>query len=295
MSAKPSSAQIGKTQDLEINLRRQLAARTIYKRGKRIYFGGASLALLLALVAPVVLIYQPDLGPLLGAIAGLWVFTSRLFLEPWRLGLQQRGARIQETFDCAVLGLDENEALARPISEEEIRTASRRFAEAEGIKAWYPFPTKCAWPTSVLVCQRSNAVWARRQHRTYALVLLFGAAIWFVVGVVVCIVKEATLAQYLTTIALPSLPAMLDASEMARRHQEAAEARELLENRVDDLLKTPGDVEPLDLREIQDQLYALRTDAPLVPEWFYDLIKDRYESDMQYAADRLSGVKHNGN
>ena len=64
------------------------------------------------------------------------------------------------------------------VSEEEISKASRRLAKTTGIKAWYPTPSDCAWPTSVLICQRSNAVWARRQHRTYAVVLICGAMVW---------------------------------------------------------------------------------------------------------------------
>lgn len=293
--SRPGAKDIAQSQDTESNLRRQLAARRIYKRGKWLHFGGASVALLLALVSPVVLLREPDLGPTLGAVAGLWIFASRLVFEPLRLSLQERGARLQEMFDCSVLALEWNEALCRRVSEEEVRKASRRLAKASGIKAWYPTPADCPWPTSVLICQRSNVVWARRQHRTYAVVLIFGAVAWAMIGIAVSLAQSTTLAQYLTTIALPSLPAVLDAGEIARRHLQAADARSRLEERVDTLIRTPTSaVDDHDLREIQDQLYVLRAEAPLVPEWFYKLVRDNYENDMQYAAAQVSEDRSHG-
>jgi len=284
----PSSRQIAMSQDSEQNIRRQLAARTVYLQGKWVYFGGASLALLLALVSPLVLVFWPDLGPLLGAVAGLWVFVSRLVFEPLRLWLQEKGARLQEMFDCDVLGLSWNDALVQQASGEEVRTASKNHAKSDKVRGWYPDPAECAWPTSVLVCQRANAVWARRQHRGYAVAVVIAATAWFIVGVVVATTQSATLAQYLTTIALPSLPALLDASDVARGHWRAADARSLLEARTNALLDHPADVDDQDLREIQDQLYNLRAEAPLVPEWFYKAIRGGYEADMRYAADQVA-------
>ncbi|MGH9194290.1 MAG: S-4TM family putative pore-forming effector [Acidimicrobiia bacterium] len=86
----------------------------------------------------------------------------------------------------------------------------------------------CPWPTSVLICQRSNAVWARRQHGGYGWALAGLAACWGIVGILIGLLANATLATYLTTIALPSLPALLDASEEARSHFRASAARQRL-------------------------------------------------------------------
>lgn len=67
---------------------------------------------------------------------------------------------------------------------------------------------------------------------------------------------------------------------MASRHRQA------VEEAVDDLLadSTATDVQ---LRGVQDQIFALRRSAPLVPEWYYKAITDNYESDMRYAANQL--------
>ncbi|MGH9918028.1 MAG: S-4TM family putative pore-forming effector, partial [Nitrososphaerales archaeon] len=149
---------------------------------------------------------------------------------------------------------------------------------------WYPTDTDMDWPTSVLTCQRSNVVWARRQHTAYGWILVGVAIAWTATGIGVALAHEATLATYLVAIALPSLPALLDASESARSHFAAAEARMHLEEVIDTQLDEPDGVDRAQLRETQDQLFVLRRDAPLVPDWFYKRVAGGFEDDMRYAA-----------
>ncbi len=244
---------------------------------------GRSVALLLALVAPLIFFIAPTYGPLLGALAGVWIFVSRVLISPWRDRCRIKGALAQEMFDCDVLGLPWNPVLGKPIPAEEIRNASKGEAPFASVRDWYPTQAAHAWPDSVLICLRSNAVWARRQHYAYAWVLAGAAVLWFLAGVALALTGNATLAAYLTTIALPSLPALLDACELAREHFQAAGSRQLLEDEVDSLLShLPGEVQPL--RELQDGIFRLRKIAPLVPEWFYKALVPSFEEDMQYAA-----------
>lgn len=282
-TSRPSMEEIGRAQNLEVNLRRQLAARSVYLRGKRMYFVGFSFAVLLALASPVVVFLQPDWAPGLGAVAGAWLFTSRLVLEPWRQRLQLEGATAQEMFDCAVLGLDWNRSLARRLPEEQINRQSGTPLKAESVIDWYPTARPMAWPASVLTCQRSNAVWARRQHQAFGNLLVWSAVVWAIFGIIMAVGIGSSLATYLVAIAMPSLPALLDALDMSRGHWRAADARQLLEDAIE-LHMTEDGVTRSSLREIQDQLYVLRREAPLVPEWYYKIIKPGFETDMRYAA-----------
>ncbi len=286
-------SRIGEIQNEEGSLRFQLAARHFYRIGKWVHFGGGSLTIALALASPFVLLFRPGLGPTLGAIAGGWIFVSRLVLKPFKRELQLNGATAQECFDCAVLGLDWNESLVRRLPDEEIRSASRSRKHVDKTRNWYPTDGKeHAWPQSVLICQRSNAVWARRQHHTYARSVVVTAVGWAIVGVVVAVAASASLGEYLVTIALPSLPAFLDASELSRGHAAAARSRQLLQDQTDALLQSEG-TSRQDMREIQDQLFNLRREAPLVPEWFYNRIRPSYEDDMRYAADQAARRSNN--
>lgn len=288
-TAQPSMSDVAVAQEEDKNLRRQLAARHYYSQAKWIHFIGAALAILLALTSPLVLLFSPELGPILGAVAGFWLFVSRIVLEPFKRDRQRKGATAQELFDCDVLGLAWNDALVRRLSEEEVRRASGSMRAVDRVKSWYPTDVSLSWPNSVLVCQRSNAVWARRQHLSYGIFLGIAAAVWFVIGIIVAVVDSASLAQYLTTILLPSLPAMLDAGEMSRRHVQEAGSRQLLEDQVDIFLRDGG-AESQNLRETQDQLFDLRRNAPLVAGWFYGSIRPDYEKDMRYAASLASGA-----
>lgn len=278
---------IGTSQDEERNLRRQLAKAHYYAVAKRQRFVGASFAIVLALGSPLVLLYRPSLGPLLGAIAGAWIFVSRLVLEPWKQRFQAKGAAAQELFDCDVLGLPWNDALVVQPSEEEIRSASKTLVKPRMIekhRGWYPAQVEIDWPKSVITCQRANAVWARRQHRGYGIALLIAASGWGIAGIAVAVIHGAALAEYLTTIALPSLPAMLDAAELSKGHMQASTKRQMLEDETNSLLGT-SQVSNESLREIQDQLFGLRRDAPIVAGWFYRMVAAEYEEDMKYAAE----------
>ncbi len=284
---EPTSADIGRAQNEESNLGYQRAARYLYGLGKRARFFGWGLSIMLALAAPVVLLLAPDAGPALGAVAGLWVFVSRGVLEPYRKGRQLRGARAQERFDCAVLGLPWNHALVEAPADEDLHRASLKLRNGDGIRDWYPVPARVEWPTSVLICLRANAVWSRRQHSTFAIVLLLAAAGWCAVGLGVAVVASAELSAYLTTILLPSLPAGLDAVEFSGRHTEVAQRKQELETEVCALLD--GNPNAQQLRDLQDQVYLLRVDEPLVPDLFYRLVRDSYEEDMHFAATRVAG------
>lgn len=296
---RPSLTEIATTQNDSMSLRCQLAKAHFYKWAKILYFAGAALTLALALLAPLVLLFRPSLGPTLGAFAGAWIFVSRLVLEPFRRDYQLKGATAQECFDCRVLGMPWNESLARPLPDEEISAASRAGRRStkrlEQAKDWYAATDfKLEWPRSVLMCQRSNAVWACRQHRTYGRVLTGAAIAWFIIGIIVAVADGAALGTYLVTILLPSMPAFLDASELSRAHASAARDRELIREQMDALL-VDGTAETQEIREIQDQLFRLRREAPQVPEWFYQVIRPGYEEDMKYAVDELIKRLDGGN
>lgn len=266
-------------------LKQQLAARRFYKHAKwakRIRVAGATV---FAVAGPVAVLLEPQVLPLLGAAAGAWIFISRILLQRVEDKYRNLGARAQEMFDTNVLDIEWNDALARPVAEEEIASASRH--EKPEVDPWYPATDGASWPADVLICQRANAVWARRQHGRYAWFVGGAALAWALVGIGVAIGKDASLVVYLTTIALPSLPALLDAADTVREHLRASEERDLVEDSLNAHLSN-GDATEATLRQIQDRLFDLRVSAPLVPEWFYRLQRSDYERDMAAAAAALS-------
>lgn len=290
-SSTPSMADIRVSQNADRNLRRQQAKDHFYSIGNRWHFGGAGVAILLALASPFVLLYRPDWGPTFGAAAGIWIFASRLLFEPLNKKHRVCGASAQELFDCDVLGLDWNEALVSRLSDEEIHRSGSGFEKPEAIAKhsnWYPADVEMAWPRSVITCQRSNAVWARRQHMAYSSFLFVASAAWFLFGVGLSLVHKAPLSDYLTTMLLPSLPAVLDSTDLAQQHRSASARRLEIENRTNAMFDEVG-VGGAELREVQDQVYEMRRSEAPVAGWFYWLISKRYEQDMQFAAAERAG------
>jgi hypothetical protein len=289
MAAEPDMDAIAALQSEETNLSRQLAARRYFQDAKRLQRGGSAVVSLLAFSSPFVLLAKPDLGPLLAAFAGLWIFLARFVFERFKRDSILEGVVAQEAFDCAVLGISWNDALAQRPAPEDIHGASQHVIDQiDDVRGWYPTVVSALWPTSVLICQRANAVWARRQHRAYARFLAVAVVVWFAIGIIVSVADSATLVEYLTIIALPSLPALLDTSELSKGHAGASLGREVLEHQTGDLLREGG-ANRRELREIQDQLFDLRRDGPLVPEWFYKRRRENYEEAMRKAATDLVG------
>lgn len=300
-SQQPSIARIAKSQNEQRNRTRVLAWRRFYADAKAVHFGAITVSLLLALAGPFVLWLSAESGAWLGATAGGWVFVSRVFLVPFRNRREVQGALVQEAFDVDIFELDWNPSIPLPVAPEEVSRAAKRAAKKTAKKRnpwtdrdWYATKKEAPWPYSVFISQRSSVVWARRQHQWFGHVLKGTVFALVGIGILIAIVVfHATLAQYLTTILLPSLPAILDGLEEAHSHLEAAEARHRLELATNEEIgsTTPNESR---LRAFQDQLFSLRRKAPLVPEWFYKLRRQKLEEDMQQAqkelADRLEGT-----
>lgn len=283
-------ASINTSQNSDLSIRTQAAKDYWYKIAQRWHFLQVSVATALALGAPLALWFAPSWGPALGAIAGAWIFIGRILVKPLESKYQLKGVAAHESFDVNIFGLLWNDGLAKKPSDEEIHSADRSYdasARAAKFADWYAVDESVQWPLSVLLCQRSNAVWARRQHSAYGTTLAVAAAAWVVAGILVSAADGASLASYLATIALPSLPGLLDAVESSQAHFDASKKRLALEAECDNLIEsTSATVETL--REIQDRLFGYRRDSPLVAQWFYKLLRRRYGQDMSYAVERIS-------
>lgn len=283
----PSMPEIAAAEKTELSRLCQAAKDHFYGRANWLAYVGSSGSILLALCAPIALLEFPAAGPALGAIAGAWIFVTRFGLERLRGEWQAKGVLAQEAFDCGVLGIDWNRSLAAPLPPEEIRGAAGELkAPTEG-GHWYPSEGTDLWPISVLICQRANAVWAARQHRAFSYLLSALTIAWGLFVVVLALLHGASLGEFLTTLLLPSLPGFLDATDLASRHLNLANTREAINRGLEALIRS-GSATPLQIRETQDRLFALRRDGAPVPRVFYERIRADYDRDMHFGAAQMS-------
>lgn len=236
-----------------------------------------SVTLILALASPLILIFLPHLSDLLAASAGAWLVIGRTVFTALEDGHHAEAVRIQELYDTRLFQLPWNAALAgREPAPEDVELAASGIKSSARYRDWYDVDLRgLAWPADVLLCQRQSAIWSRRDHRAYAFALAIAGAGWFAVGLIVAIVRDMTVGDYLVKLFLPSAPAYLDAVDLALSHWRHSAARRALEEDISDLWaghdSNPEIPTAEDCRRIQDRAFTLRRHGPRVPDWFYRL------------------------
>ncbi|MDQ2812355.1 MAG: S-4TM family putative pore-forming effector [Actinomycetota bacterium] len=244
---------------------------------------------LVALAAPVVIIFAPYLEHPLGAIAGAWVLASRLVLRPAQERATGFAVAVQEMFDRQVLGLPAART-PQPPAYEQIHQQARR-CRSDPDRDWYSVRPQLPSGSAVLIAQRSGTVWSRRLYQEWAVVLAALAGGWTLLTVIVAAARGATVGEYLIAVLLPMLPALLDATDLCQAHCRAAAERSGLEAAIDQRLDAAaqGRGPALeDLRTLQDEINRQRLTQPPVPDWYYRLRRASYETSMHAAAGRLA-------
>src|SRR5699024_10082953 len=108
--------------------------------------------------------------------------------------------------------------------------------------------------------------------------------VWFLVAVTIGIVSKFDLPTFLLVVALPTLPPFMDAVDEWLRIRTAGKQRRAIANEIQDAVSNYTTVPPDYLLTWQSQLFALRRDSPLVPDWLYRLLRSRTEDEMAEGA-----------
>lgn len=274
-----SSAQIKLRQDQHQHLQRLLAYSYLYCTAQRWHRARVLGTFVLATVAPVVSLLVPSTSDILAAVSAGWLVAGRTILS-W---LEEHGTLhavgVQELYDTRLFKLPWNTALAgRQPAPEDVAAAAAHIRDDTGYRDWYSIDLgDVPWPGDVLLCQRMSMIWSRRDHRAYGTTILITGIAWFALGLAVALARDLSLAAYLIKIFLPSSPALLDCTELARSHWRHATRRENAEQDVQDIWDAhhddPAGIDPAACRNIQDSAYLLRRHGPRVPGFFYRLRK----------------------
>ncbi len=246
------------------------------------------MALALPLVGSVLVFADSELAVAVGAIAGAWSVLGRFGVSTVESDLRRDGARAQECFDCLLFKMEWSPAIAglKPAPEEIHDWAGKRGSDDR--HNWYPDTSAAIWPMDVLICQRASIVWGRRNHDRYAYIAAGLAAALFLLTVVVGILADLTLSEYLVRLGLPALPAFLVASDFYSQHQEQALLKSQLEQAAEEAWQQAvADEIPISIdrcRELQDAIFESRAKGVPIPKWYYKLRLHRDEPAMREAA-----------
>jgi hypothetical protein len=289
MPSQGEGNQIAERQRSTEALQLLRAFRHAYSTAKRWHAARLTGTVLVALAAPVVIVFAPWLEHPLGAIAGGWALAARLVLRPAQDAATRFAVAVQEQFDEHVLGLLPATAL-QPPAWEQVHQQARHHRGDPGTD-WYPVRPQVAPAIAVLIAQRSGTVWSRRLHREWALVMGAAAVGWTLFTIAVAVTRGATVSEFLIAVLLPMLPALLDATDLGQAHWRVGAERSALEAQLDQRLDQAARGQlsaPEELRAVQDEISRQRLTQPPVPDFYYRLRRASYEASMRAAADRLA-------
>jgi len=277
------------------NVRLLAAQRCLYSRAKRLAAIQVFLAGLTPVVGAIAVALNPD-ADTWAAFAGIVVaFVDTIWLDPKQKRLRNLGASVQESFDCNVLQLPWNAALAgRRPSPEDIHEAAEGHtpSSAAPLENWYPHAVSVLpLYQGRLICQRTNCWWDSKLRQRYGN-WIFGTV--FVLSVCVFalgLLNGMSLQKFVLAVMAPLLPAALWAGREWRRQSETAlesdhqkEETESLWNQV-----VGGEVAELEVsrrsRELQDAILVRRRGNAPVFDWVYRRLRSKQEDQMNVAAE----------
>lgn len=283
-------------QNTDRQLHRLAAQRQLYATAKKVFSWQVILGGPVAVVSALIVIASPGAKAYAAAWGLLITFCDLLWLTPWQKRLRDSAARIQEQFDCDVLGLKWNDLKAgKHPDPETINEQSAKYQnwanKMPPLNNWYPTRVD-ELPLHVgrIVCQRSSCRWDATQRRAYAIWVIGSVAVVFVTVCALALQGGSTVEDLLLRGIMPLAPALLIAVRQFTEHSDAADRLDKLKDHCGTVWKAAlSGASKTALtsmsRNLQDEILENRRKAPPVLDFIFKRLRNNYERDMNYAAD----------
>lgn len=288
----PRSIDIAISQNRDANLRLLLAQRRLYSQAKSwSMLRGIGIGIV-AIGAPILTAVIPDAAVLAATTAATWFTLNRLLFSSLEGRYAARGATAQEQFDTAIFDMPTIAVRNPRLMPEEIRRLTgdrirrKRAYSDESLKNWYPIQTDVDGAVAIAISQRANLAYSQTLLSRNAAVWLATLIVWAVIAVGIGVASNFSLLTFLLVVALPTLPPLLDAADEAMRVRAAGRERRAMADEMQDAISAHAStsIQPQQLLTWQAQLFALRRDSPLVPDWLYWLLRPQTEDEMNDGA-----------
>lgn len=261
--------KIREAQNEERAIQLLAAQREMYTRAKRWNAAGTVASLGLPLILTAAQAFW-SLPPHVIALAAFLTFVAG-----YRIGRKVRemvseAAGIQQSFDSYVYSVDFQAGKVDDCTVQRFAGCHlAREGAGEKLKDWYTVRMDNASPGSAVAsCQHQNVCWSESLLSRYRIAGLMAGSI------VVAILVALVLALQVSWENLFFLPTVLE--WVLRRYIEVQEAR----TKVRDLSHSLGRYtldRHKDILETQSALFEYRRSGVLIPDWFYELFKERDE------------------
>jgi len=282
-------------QNKDDSIRLLVAQRYLYSKAKELFFGRLIVSGIFAIVAPLIQIFCPTGKTLLSSLSIIWLVVVYFYFKKSEAKFKAQGATVQEKFDTGLFRLQWNKIMVEhEVTAELSHSAERNFlGDREKLRNWYPDIEGIPSPLDILLCQRANLVWDWRLHFHYGKLICTAVAIFYIFITWLSIITQQMAAEYIFGLLLPSLPIILQGIETSTVHFKTADKKISMEGKISNIwdagLQDLSFVTKENCRQIQDFIYRLRKEGPLVPDWWYNVLRDKYEIDMRSVIKELKG------
>lgn len=287
---------------IEQNTARQLerlaAQRQLYATAKQLLMAQIVLSGPIALASALMARTYPSTASWVALWGFVVLLSDAFWLTPWLDSRRANAARVQELFDCEVLGLPWNKIKAGNAPDPEIikEQADRYEKNAHKmppLRDWYPTVVDCL-PLHVgrLVCQRSNCSWDARLRRRYAVCVVVALVFLCLVVLLLSFQRNYTLQDFVLTVLAPLAPGIRLGYRHIRENQEAARTLEVLKSHLLAVWNAALDgndeqVITKQSRELQDEIFQSRRHRPPVFDAVFRWLRKSFQVQMDYAAEEL--------
>lgn len=273
-----------------------LRARTlIYRRAKNYQAVFLIITLMLPVLGAIAATALPQFKPFVATFALAFGFVDVLFLDRWHKIQLKVAAKLQEEFDCTVLGMEWNGFLVgRKVDPEEVfADACRKLSQADEqqMANWYPLAVKdLPIHLARLVCQRTNLWYDGSLRKTYRTVLISGVLAILLAATMYSLIIDPTMTSFVLTVLAPMTPVVTWALREYIRQADTVELLSRLKGEVEKLWErsisgVSADQISTSSRELQDAIYSHRVSSPLIFDWIYNLRRSTLESQMNSGAE----------
>lgn len=286
-------------QNTPASLELAAAAWQAYALGKRVWYIQISSVLASGIVGPIVATTKPSLKVWVSLAAVIITLVDLLVFEPLIKRYKERGAKIQDEFDCDVFDI-ERDPLATgngPAHEDIVRLARRRRRVDPAdtrIRDWYPIASgEVPDQLGRLVCQRASTRWDGSLRRELVVIVGTALAVLLLIAVIIALVADLTVEGALLSLVMPMLPLFTRAWKECSLHWGFAEHSERLRGHIDALWlrAVNGALSTqrlnVEARAIQTELYRRRAAAPFVPTWYFQWRHKDHNAEMERTAEKL--------
>lgn len=279
-----------------MQLHRLAAQRQLYATAKHVFGWQVIMAGPVAIAGAVFVLLRPEFKVYVASWGLLVALCDLFLLTPWQKSLRGKAARIQEAFDCDVLGLKWNDLKAGKHPDPELvkaqSTKYEKWADTmPTLKNWYS-PRADELPLHIgrIICQRTNCWWDSTQRRHYAAWLVGIVALIFVVVCGLALSGGAALEALLLKGILPLAPALLIALRQFTEQRDAADRLDKLKDHCGTIWKAAlsgkSKYALTDMsRNLQDEIFENRRKAPPVLDFIFKRLRNEYEASMNHAAE----------